>query len=565
MKYTCKNWLKLTKIAVLSFLVFSSLVSVAQQATQTLSFESDSMDNFLGATCMDLIESQDGGFYFLTNYYLYKIDRFGKLQWQYSIFEIEAITHIDSIYDNVNVAIYTRFIQVFEDKDGVYLFGFYYPNGEQPYYAHLSLDGTLLFDTCYCASEQLYNTDAPIWGTMNRVVIDNANIYYATHVPLHPRYSMDSGALADNYYYSFQVFNKFTGKRVYSYYDRDYTDSAIIIRGVFQTDSVNHKFLAYGLVYKPNTQVTSANYYFFLLDSLGKIVERKPLLPSLNEFTNKGFYPQEFEFPDFTAIPKGKTPAPWLSKGAADRLLATVETNSPKRFYYMIYDKAGNFESLDSLSFSEYGYYYDDLFMIIPNSLGQTGIVNEGYEKPYDKNKDKYVYLDSVGNRIWEKSFHFFFKDLTATVPAVSIYRFCRDIFYYKNKFRYFKTREGGLVYLVRLYVANDTQSYYYYRLYHINHLGWAFGYNPYAYTASDPPASAWFDGEGDLVVQEEMQQWHIRLTDMTGRELYYGSPSRSGFIHFDIPLSGGVYVVSFYEPETGEVWHQKIIKEGYN
>ncbi|MBX2986226.1 MAG: hypothetical protein KF882_09710, partial [Bacteroidia bacterium] len=186
MKYTCRSWLKLTKIALLSFLAFSSLNSVAQQATQTLSFESDSIiTNEDDGTVMDLIESKDGGFYLLTYYYLFKIDRYGKIEWKFSVYDIEASIYVDSVYDNVAISIWTRFLRVDEDEDGIYLYGFFYPKAVlQPYYAHLSFEGKVIFDTCYCSYHQLYDTDTPIWGSMANVVTDQSNIYFVTHVPL---------------------------------------------------------------------------------------------------------------------------------------------------------------------------------------------------------------------------------------------------------------------------------------------------------------------------------------------------------------------------------------------
>ncbi|MBX2984417.1 MAG: hypothetical protein KF882_00400 [Bacteroidia bacterium] len=563
MKYTCRSWLKLTKIALLSFLAFSSLNSVAQQATQTLSFESEKIYSYtmLGdGDLMDVTESSDGGFYLQHFWYLYKINRYGKLEWSFSIGDIEAVTAVDSIYDNVNVGAFTQFLRIVEDKDGVYLFGFFYPSGgAQPYYAHLSLDGKLLFDTCYCSYHQLMDTVAPIWGAMSNVVVDREFIYYANNVLVHPRWSSDSGLLSENSRYSFHIFNKFTGEAIHRYYD-GFSDSSIQIYGLFKIDSVEKRFIAPGIIRKHNTSLSIKNYYFFLLDSLGRINEIKPMF-SEDKFQSSGVGIGQ---PTVSAIPKGKSPAPWLSKADAERLLVIVPSGY-KRPFYAVYDKNGNVGLVDTLGFFDayHKRYISDLSLLLPIGIGQQGVnfINN-IDKPSSVQPVCFL-LNIHNDTVWKQNII----DVTNGINVFALPGWLTLARFGDGSFRYFKTDKGGLVFITKTPMEPDSITGYdaYYQIYHINHLGWAFGYNPYAYDSSAPPATAWFNGVGDLVVQEEMQQWHIRLTDMTGRELYYGSPSRNGFIHFDIPLSGGVYVVSFFEPESGKVWHEKIIKEGYH
>ncbi|MCZ2130578.1 MAG: hypothetical protein LC109_09965 [Bacteroidia bacterium] len=518
----CKNM----KVCVCLLLILPVWVQ-AQAPKQTLSFITDKLYDEEGGIFRDIVETTDGGFLLLTTYNLFKIDSKGSMAWKYP-----------ASYLTINgTELYILFTHVFEDKSGIYVYGVGAP-GYVPYYARLNHDGAMVFDTLYWDS--FFDTIAPY--TEAQTVLMQGDELIVAGVNYQNLYQDSGGRWQwDRKYYSFYKFDKWTGKRLWSYYN-NFTDSSVYARRLVRMEDGG--FLLYMIQYVRESMTDmETNCLLLRLDSLGRILYLNDMFPK-EQFEDKGYVKSKWFLANgnnpLVGIPSGEPPRMAIGIKEADKVWTKAafvskkdSTSHSTTDFYITYDNEGKFSEIIPAPFG-YG-------------VGMYTYYVRGGEKT------EIFYIDKKGDTLWKyPEERFPALPNIARSPMVTL----------PGDFTYFHTSAGGLLQVGEGFDSVPTS---FKVVRHINHLGWAFGYNPYAYTASDPPATAWFDGAGDLVVQEEMQQWHIRLTDMTGRELYYGSPSRSGFIHFDIPLSGGVYVVSFYEPETGKVWHQKIIKEGYN
>ncbi|MCO5253133.1 MAG: hypothetical protein M9892_02045 [Bacteroidetes bacterium] len=521
----CKNM----KVCVCLLMILPVWLQ-AQAPKQTLSFITDKLYDEGGGIFLDMIETEDGGFLLLTSYHLFKIDNEGHMEWKLNAGETDIT--IDGS------AVITVFAQVFEDNDGIYIYG----QGPYftPYYARLNQKGEMLFDTLYWDS--YFDTLEPL-NYINSILLEG-NTFIASGPNLRNPHRDSTGQWKwDGGYYGFYKFDKQTGKRLWSHYDF-FTESNLTVRKLVKLRGEEKGYLLYLIQFEAGAMSDSkSNHVLVRLDSLGRILSLNDMFPK-EQFEDKGYVMSKWFIANdnnpFVGIPSGEPPRMAIGIKEADKVWTKAafvskkdSTSQMTTDFYITYDNEGKFSEIIPAPFG-YG-------------VGMRTYYIGGREK------SEIFYIDKKGDTLWKYP-----EEQFPALPYVT--RSPEEIL--PGDFTYFHTSAGGLL-QVGAGVDSALTSFKVVR--HINHLGWAFGYNPYAYAESDPPASAWFDGSGDLVVQAEMQQWHIRLTDMTGRELYYGSPSRNGFIHFDIPLSGGVYVVSFYEPETGKVWHQKIIKEGYN